>query len=578
MRTIVEEVDVLIIGSGMGGVRAAIEAKRAGLRVLVLDKSLLARASASIYAGSLVARKPPEYLARMGLKEPGMDFEKSFDQSFTYFVREGARTGGSEFTTPQRLSMVVACEMGTRADELMDFGVKDIYSQRWKGPPGLWGRDIMLPLVHYMNKLGVETREFTMATDLIRQGEDIVGVVGFNILRGHFVLVKARAIVLATGSPGQVYARTYAPIRITGDGYAMAYRAGVSLFDMEVMGFDNWGLAEAGLPQYWIPGSLARTSGILRNALGEAFFDNYAKEHGVLGKGATLSNDDNFSIRYGRPFIELVPYLIRASTKEIMEGRGEAGAVFLDLTHVSEDKWLLDSKGIFTLNLLRGFNWKERFLKITPIFLGDFKGGGIQIDENGKTGAKGLFAAGDVTPGSSLLYALVTGVRAGRSAANRALSHAASDFDKEVVQQVNERKAQLEDMLSRKPNAKGDPQKIKHAIKSIMWRHGAVFRDEDGLTEGLEALDEIERNCLPKLFASASFRKLRECVEAINMLRVGEMILRSSLFRTESRGYHQRLDYPRRDDDHWLRNTILKKEEKGMTMKTQQVDLVWARP
>ena len=578
MRIVVEESDVLVIGSGMGGVRAAIEAKRAGLRTLLVDKSILTRASASIYAGALVARKPPEYLVKMGLKEPGMDFEKSFDQTFNYFVKEGARTGGSEYTSNQKISMTVACVMTSRADELRDFGVEDIFSQRWLGPPGLWGRNIMLPLVQYMKKLGVKTKEMTMITDLIRQGEEIIGAIGFDILKGCLMVFRAKAIVLATGSPGQVYQRTYAPIRLTGDGYAMAYRAGASLLDMEIMGFDNWGIAEPGLPQYWIPGSLARTSGILRNSLGEPFFDRYAKEHGVLGEGATLSPNDNFSVRYGRPFIELVPYLIRASTIEIMEGRGEEGTVFLDLTQVLEEKWYLDSKGIFTLNLLRGFDWRKRLLRVAPIFLGDFKGGGVRIDEKGKTDLKGLFAAGDVTPGSSLLYALVTGVLSGRSAINRALSVFMPEFDAEINDWIDDQKGNLEDILRRKSNKKGDPRKIKDEVKSIVWRYGGVFRHENGLKEGIKGLKEIEQEFLPMVFASGSLRKLRETIEAINMVRVGEMILQAALYRTESRGYHQRLDYPKRDDKNWLKNSVVVRGEGEMEIKAKPVDLTWIRP
>lgn len=85
----------------------------------------------------------------------------------------------------------------------------------------------------------------------------------------------------------------------------MAYRAGAVLSDMEMMGFDNWGIAKPGLPQYWIPPSVARTSGVLRDANGETFLLRFARENGILGEGATLSLNDDLSKRYGRPFIEL---------------------------------------------------------------------------------------------------------------------------------------------------------------------------------------------------------------------------------------------------------------------------------
>jgi len=217
-----------------------------------------------------------------------------------------------------------------------------------------------------------------------------------------------------------------------------SYRSGAPLFDMEMMGFDDWGIAESGLPQYWIPGSIARTHGILKNAKGETFFLKYAQENGVICEGAALSLDDNMSKRYGRPFIELVPHLIKSCQTETREGRGKDGAVLYDLRQVPDEKWYLDSKGIFTLNLLRGFDLKKRPIRIAPICIGDFKGGGVKIDEKGQTELNGLFAAGDVTPGSSLLYALTTDVRSGRSAANRALDSSMPQVNAETIDMEGE--------------------------------------------------------------------------------------------------------------------------------------------
>ncbi|MBW1997635.1 MAG: FAD-binding protein [Deltaproteobacteria bacterium] len=570
--------DVLVIGSGMAGLRAAIEARRAGLRTLVVDKSILARASASIYAGALVARKPPEYLVKMGVIEPGMDFEQPFDVSFRYFVREGARTGGSWFTANQRLSMTVACEMDLRAYELRDFGVEDIFSQRWLGPPGVYGKNIMLPALEYAKRTGVKTREMTMITDLIRQEDSVVGAFGFDIRKGCFVEFQAKAVVLATGSHGQIYERTYAPVRMTGDGYAMSYRAGALLSDMEMMGFDNWGIAEPGLPQYWIPGSSARVKGVLRNALGEPFFLKYAKEHGILGEGATLSLSDDMSKRYGRPFIELVPHLVKASMKEILEGKGDKGAVFLDLTRVPEEMWYVDAKGIFTLNLLRGFDLKKRQLRVAPICIGDFKGGGVRIDEKARTDLEGLFAAGDVSPGSSLLYALVTGVLAGRSAVNRARDASLPELVTETREWLEEKRGELDTILKRKSSERGEPGKIKSAVKQVMWVSGGPLREERGLQQGAESLKELEKEALPVVYADGSFRKLREAVEASNMVQVGKMILASSLYRTESRGYNQRLDFPERDDKNWLKNTVIRRTDDGINIGAIPVELVFMSP
>ncbi|MBW2028818.1 MAG: FAD-binding protein [Deltaproteobacteria bacterium] len=570
--------DVLVIGSGMGGLRAAIESRRAGLSTLLVDKSILTRASASIYAGALVARKPPQYLVTLGVMEPGMDFEQPFDVSFRYFVKEGARTGGSQYTANQRLSLTVACEMELRAEELRDFGVEDIFSQRWLGPPGVYGKNIMLPLLEHAKKAGTKTREMTMITDLVRQGDSIVGAIGFDILRKCFLVIRAKSVVLATGSHGQIYERTYAPARMTGDGYAISYRAGATLSDMEMMGFDNWGVAEPGLPQYWIPGSSARVKGVLRNARGEPFFLEYAKEQGILGKDATLSLSDDISRRYGRPFIELVPHLVKASMREILEGRGDRGAVFLDLTGVPEERWYVDAKGIFTLNLLRGFDLKRKQLRVAPICIGDFKGGGVRIDQKGRTDLEGLFAAGDVSPGSSLLYALVTGVLAGRSAVNRALEASSPELDAGTKEWIEEKKGELETMLERGPAERVDPENVKAIVKSIMWESGGPLREKRGLEKGMEALKEIEEEALPLLYAKGSFRKLREAVEAANMVQVGKMILPAAFYRTESRGYNQRLDHPERDDRNWLKNTIIRRTSDGIAIETAPVEFLFMTP
>jgi len=387
--------------------------------------------------------------------------------------------------------------------------------------------------------------ENQIAVNLIVKNNQCLGCYVLDVEKRGIRNFTAKITVLATGGIGRVYLHTSNPDIATGDGIAMAYRAGATLSDMEMMGFDNWGIAEPGLPQYWIPPSIARTYGVLRNAKGELFFLKYAQEHGIVGEGATLSLDDNLHRRYGKPYIELIPHLIKACQKEILEGRGDNGAVFLDLTRVPQERWHLDSKGVFTLNILRGFDLKERPLRVAPICIGDFKGGGVRIDERGRTDLRGLFAAGDVSPGSSLLYALMTGVLSGRSAVNRALELSMPRIDAQTGEWIEDRKGTLDTVLHRKASEHGDPRKIKAKVKSIMWRCGGPLRHEEGLREGIEDLKEIKEELLPTISASGSLRGLREAMEAINMVTVGQMILTSSLYRTESRGYCQRVDYPR---------------------------------
>jgi len=227
---------------------------------------------------------------------------------------------------------------------------------------------------------------------------------------------------------------------------------------------------------------------------------------------------------------------------------------------------------------LRGFDLTRKQLRVAPICIGDFKGGGVRIDERGRTNVQGFFAAGDVSPGSSLLYALVTGFLAGRSAVNRAHDLLVPEFDAETREWIEDRKGNLETILTRSPTKGGNPRDIKAAVKSVMWRSGGPLRDEPGLKNGMADLKELEEGFTPKVYAAGSFRRLREAMEAVNMVQVGRMILPASLYRCESRGYNQRLDFPERDDENWLKNTIISGCGDGMKIEAEPVNLLFMQP
>src|SRR4030042_1758147 len=220
------ETDVLVIGSGMAGLRAAIEAKRSGLKVLLVDKSLLGRASSSIYAGGLGLEILPKHLPYHGAGKEKFAryFNGTIEEVFKKMLEEGVSIGwGYPYIDNQRILMTVACDYKLRQEELRDFGVEDPYSQHFIGRPVSMGVPIILPMIDYFKKIGGAPVEKTVITDLIRQGDRIIGVIGFEIDRKRFVVILAKATVMATGGSAQVYKRTYAPTRMTGDGYAMAY-------------------------------------------------------------------------------------------------------------------------------------------------------------------------------------------------------------------------------------------------------------------------------------------------------------------------------------------------------------------
>jgi fumarate reductase (CoM/CoB) subunit A len=316
-------------------------------------------------------------------------------------------------------------------------------------------------------------------------------------------------------------------------------------------------------------------SGVLRNKLGEPFFEKYARKFGVLGEKATLSLKDPKDKRYGKPIIELVHYFARASAQEILEGRGEGGCVFLDLTSVPEDLWKIESAGIFALNLFREFEWKKKPLRIAPC--AEKSCGGVTINERAETTVKGLFSAGEVANGSSMPFCLVTGVIAGRNAARYAYEEDVSTSKKCIEEQTRKIEGRILQIFKREADPMGDPRAIKKRIKSIMMNDVGVLKTEKGLLSALDQLEQIRSENLPNLYAKG-LREIREVFETMNMVTSSEMVAKASLYRKESRGLHQRVDYPERDDKHWLKNVLIKREGDKMVIYDRPVELVFFSP
>ncbi len=251
------QTDVMVIGSGMAGLRAAIEARRSGLDVLLVDKSLLGRASSSSYAGGLGLEILPKHLPYHGAgkeKKFADYFNGTIEEVFDKMLEEGVSIGwGYPYIDNQRILMTVAVDYKLRQEESGTSGLRILTANTVIGRPVSMGVPIILPMVEYFKKMGGATMEKTVVTDLILQKDRVVGVIGFRMTSQRMVAILAKATIMASGGCAQVYRRTYSPTRITGDGYAMAYRAGAELWEMELVAFCNWTIAEPGCPQWWIP-------------------------------------------------------------------------------------------------------------------------------------------------------------------------------------------------------------------------------------------------------------------------------------------------------------------------------------
>lgn len=579
------ETDVLVIGSGIAGLRAAIQAKKYVPEVLLVDKTLFGRQTLSSISGGTT-----------GLVSGYWSFThpQSVDEFTAFHVISNAFavTGIRE----QWLEYVAAQEIVVRQDELAEYGVENPRAQKDYGPPGRVGWANIGPMVEHVKEIGIRTIEKTMITDLVGEGDRVVGAVGFNMDSGEWVAIKAKATVLATGGAAEVYERNNSPVRSTGDGYVMAYRAGVALSMMEFILFDPWIIAEPGLPQFWIPPSYARTLGAVRNREGEMFLKNYIPTNtnfvhrelpnlewgremvrrfaGVVEKPATLDPKDPFHQRYGAPVIDLANTISRGMAMEVERGRGDPDvpSVYVDFSEVPEDAWLSEPKGVQGLHELRGFDWKNKPVRMFPGALGNF--GGVVANERCETSLEGLFAAGEVTYDvDSLRHSLVFGARAGDSAGLYAQEAEMPGLDPGKAEKLAGRWRR---MLERSESEEGDPREVKKRIKRLMWEYAGVLKTEERLKVALEGLEKVKEEDLPRLWARHP-RQLREAIEAWNMAYVGEMIVRSSMMREETRGTFNRLDYPERDDGRWIRKTLIRLEDGEMRMDSEPLEQVFFR-
>jgi succinate dehydrogenase/fumarate reductase flavoprotein subunit len=388
---------------------------------------------------------------------------------------------------------------------------------------------------------------------------------GLDIQTGDFIIFKAKSTVLATGGLGQIYKITDNSRGSTGDGFAMAYRAGAELRDMEFMqtmlGF-AWPRALRGIGI----GEPALTGGKLLNAKGERF----------MMKIDPINIDNVPKDIHGR-----------AVMREIKEGRGtEHGGVYFDLTRMGVEKQP-HYDYLYPLAANVGVDINREYVETVPVV--HYFMGGIYVNENHESSIPGLFAAGEVASGlhgaerlagCSVADIIVFGYRAGKMAAESAmkLSEPKIDWD-----QVATFKKRTIDLLKRKVPGKGiRPVAIKNMIRDLMWEHVHLLRDEKGLMAALEGIKRIREEYLPRLeLASDSPRwnyEWIDALEAINMTDIAEMITRAALARTETRGAHAREDYPKKDDDNWLKNIVIKCVDGEMKLTTRSVIVTKLKP
>ena len=520
--------DVLVIGGGGAGMRAALAAKEKGVDVLLVSKTPIGKSTCTYMSGGAFS------LAVGGVSK---------ETHLMNTLRAGKGLNARE------LVEILVEEAPERVRELEQFGLIGEWQKGrffCLGKPPAWGAPLANVLADTTKKQGISILPWIIVFDLLVEDGKAIGALGFDFRKGELIALKAKAIILANGGGGALYQRHDNPVRTTGDGYALAFHAGCQLRDMEFVQFIPPGLAESGKPAVLIAPSLS-DAGKVVNSLGE----DILKKYQITDKPVAVRSRDSFSLAI---FIE----------------EAEGREVFLDLRSLSKMEWPKDNMAQSQRDLLvTNFSCSQKPLRISPMchhFMG-----GVVTDQNGGTGISGLFAAGEVSGGvhganrmggNALDEVLVFGYRAGVAAAEWAKKQT---WDKKAETLIRERLGVFQGK-SRSPARGRSPRAMKKMIGEILWKKSGILRDGEGLEDAIESLQRIQVENLPEIKAETP-KEVLEKMEVENAILVGEMITRSALMREESRGAHFRKDFPQTDDQNWKGSIFLKKSPEGLKLE-----------
>ncbi|MEC7633509.1 MAG: succinate dehydrogenase flavoprotein subunit [Pseudomonadota bacterium] len=556
----VHEFDAVVIGAGGAGMRAALQISQSGKSCALLSKVFPTRShTVSAQGGITVAlgnSHEDNWECHMYDTVKGSDYIGDKD-AIEYMCKTG----------PEAI-----IEMENMGLPFSRFENGKIYQRPFGGQSRNFGGEqgartaaaadrtghALLHLLYQQNVKN-KTKVFSewYALDLVKnQDGDVVGCTAIDIESGEVVYFKSRAVVLATGGAGRIYASTTNAHINTGDGVGMALRAGVAVQDMEMWQFHPTGIAGAGT---LVTEGCRGEGGYLLNKDGERFMERYAPNAKDLA---------------GRDVVA------RSMMTEIREGRGCEGPwgthIKLKLDHLGKD--VLESRLPGILELSRTFAHVDPVKEPIPVIpTCHYMMGGIPtnvdgqcltVDENGNDKVvNGLFACGEIAcvsvhganrlGGNSLLDLVVfgraTGLHLGKTLSEMAPTRDASESDLEASMTRFNRWENSE-------KGKGeDPVQIKKDLQKCMQLNFSVFREGEAMAEGLKELSEIrERLKHARLDdKSADFNTQRiECLELDNLMETAYSTAVAANFRTESRGAHSRFDFPDRDDDNWLCHSI----------------------
>ena len=527
------EHDVLVVGAGLAGMRAALAAHNGGADVAVVTKVHPVRSHSNAAQGGINA----------ALTHLGDDWEEHAFETVK----------GSDYLGDQDAIEVMCREAGQAIIEQEHMGV--IFSRNEDGLLGtrafggqqrartffvadFTGQAMLHVMYEQVMKAGIRVYEEWFVTSLIIEDGECHGVAALEMMTGKLQIVKAKAVVMAAGGLGRLFEPTTNALICTGDGMALAYRAGAPLIDMEMVQYHPTTLKSNGV---LITEAARGEVAYLLNSKGERFMEKYAPNMLELASRDVVS---------------------RAEQTEINEGRDVDGCVLLDLRHLGKEKIHERLSYINEVSMdFLGIDLAEEPVPVRPGM--HYQMGGVKTDVDGATVVPGLYAAGECAcvsvhggnrlGANSLLDTIVFGRRSGEAAA----IYSREKADKTILEsRVTQDEDQLKEIMDRADN--GDTlAKIRREMGVIMNDYVAVFRTVDGMETAQKKLQDLKDRFqrVPVQDKGRIFNtNIIFAVELGFMLDCAETIVVSALDRRESRGAHFMTEYPERDDENWIKH------------------------
>jgi succinate dehydrogenase/fumarate reductase flavoprotein subunit len=534
--------DVLVIGSGGAGLRAAIVARLKNADTLLVSKSKIGHPTNTYMSKSIIAA------SGWGVPDDNKDVHTADTIKGGRYLNDQEKVAMLAERAGKEVAFLKECGVNFELHEGKPSVVKipghhyarHVHGENWTGS------DLIKPLRRRAEAAGVRFEEHVFVTRLLKSDGKISGATGVTS-DGNFITIQAKAVVLATGGYAQIYLNTNNAAGITGDGLALAYDAGVALKDMEFVQFYPTAMGKRGSRLLLYEKMLVQKGVVLKNSDGED----------ILKK----NNADPASITRDQ--------LAQLIIKEIKDSPQGKQTIIMDLESLSEQT----AKEL--TQLLPSSWWKgEKTYDVVPTT--HFCMGGIETDKWGATSVTGLFAVGEVSAGAhganrlagnALAEVFSMGSLVGEKAADLAMN-IGSPFP--IQEAADDELRRLEKEFSGEGES---PRQLIQELKAQMWNNVGVSREKNELEEALEYI----QGSWPRA-AVGNPAELILLLELRNMRIVAQMVCKAALKRTESRGAHFRVDHPDEDNSRWLKNIVFRKGEAGMEAETTTVSQDLVKP